>query len=233
MRNRLLPITLLAACACTIPAIMLASVDENRPPTNAMGGGVRLAWALPMIPVLGWCIFRSYRAYRRKERFDTIALPCATVYVIAFSFYSAMAFLNKHLDGDGLAMDMIVTDVFILNRTNHHDERLVVVSLPPQAGGTAIWQVVHPKTALSLFSIGSRARIIWHEGYFGAPWCEYIDQRFPLYHWRLMECYKIWRAKSAIGQFSPGSPHKRELLSWGIPVVEVGDLHELSSSDRR
>lgn len=232
MRNKLLVALLVACAGSIIPGAMLASLDQNRPPTDVTGAGARLVWFLPTIGAVGWCAFRAWRGYRQKERLDAVLLPCVIVSSVAFTFFSAMAFLNKHLDSQGSAVDMVVTDVFVLDRADHHTERIVAVSLPAEAGGTAVWQIVNPNTALSRFPIGSRARIIWHKGYFGVPWCEYVDDRFPQYHWRLTEYYKNWRAQSAMGQFSAESPHKNEMRLWGIPISEVEDLKQLSSSSQ-
>jgi hypothetical protein len=224
-------IALLVACAgSAIPACIFASLDENRPPTEVAGWGVRIAWLLPEVAAAGWCALRVLKAVRRKEAFDKVILSCAIVFVIGFSFSAALAFLNKYLDRHGLAMEMTVTDVFILHRTEHHDERLVAVSLPAQAGGTVVWLIANPEIALAAFPIGSKARIIWHRGSFRVPWCEYIDHRFPQYQWQLSEYHKSWRAQSAIGQFSAASSCKKEMVSWGIPVSDVADLNELSHS---
>jgi hypothetical protein len=230
MRKKLGIALLVAWAGSAIPAWMLASLDDNRPPAQVAGWGVRVAEFLPLAATAGWCAFRALKGYRRKEAFDQVLLSCTIVLVIGFSLSAAIAFLNKHLDHSGVAMEMTVTDVFILHRTDHHDERLVAVSLPAQAGGRAVWLIANPDTALAAFPIGSKARIISHNGYFGAPWCEYIDRRFPQYHWQLSEYHKSWRAQSAIGQFSADSPCKKEMVSWGIPVFAVTNLNELSPS---
>jgi cytochrome bd-type quinol oxidase subunit 2 len=232
MRKKLAIALLVAWAGGAIPACILASLDENRPPTQVAGWGVRVAWFLPMVAAAGWCAFRALKGHRRKEAFDKVLLSCTIVFVIGFSLSAAVAFLNKCLDHSGMAMEMTVTDVFILRRTDHHDERLVAVSLPAQAGGTAVWLIANPEIALAAFPIGSKARIISHNGYFGVPWCEYIDHRFPQYHWQLSEYHKSWRAQSAIGQFSAASPCKEEMVSWGIPVSAIANLNELSPSER-
>ena len=159
-------------------------------------------------------------------------LPCVVPFCLAFSIFACIAFLNKRLDHNGVQMDMIVTDVFVLHREDDHDERIVAVSLPAEAGGTAIWQVCDPEITLAAFPIGSKAKIVWHEGYFGYAWCEYVDRRFPQYQWQLEEYYKFWQTRSAVGQFSAGSPFRDEMRSWGIPVADVANLSELSDSAR-
>src|SRR5690242_9665556 len=158
-----------------IPGWILASLDDNRPPAGVAGWGVRAAWFLPIMASAGWCAFRALKAYRRKEAFDKVILSCAIVSVVGFSSFAAIAFLNKYLDPHGVAMEMTVTDVFILHRTEGHDERLVAVSLPAQAGGTVVWLIANPEIALAAFPIGSKAGIILHRGYLGVPWCEYLD----------------------------------------------------------
>ena len=236
MRIRFLAAILVAYAGCIVLGLMMGSLDINRPPVPAMGQEVRGVWITPLIAAVAWCAFRAYRAYRRKERFETVFFPCAIVTMVAYSYFATMALLNKHLDNEGSAMDMIVTDAFVLHREDpDFDERLVAVSLPAEAGGTAIWRIVNPSTALSRFPIGSRARIIWHKGYFGDPWCEYVDDRFPLHQSRLTEYdeYKRWwRATSAIGQFSAESPCKSKMRSWGIPITDVEDLKEIPMSSQ-
>jgi hypothetical protein len=230
MRKKLAIALVIAWAGSIIPGFILASQDDNRPPTHVGGWGVRFVWYLPEIVAMGWCALRAFKAYRRKEGAGKVILSCTIVFIIGFSLFAAIAFLNQYLDRRGVAMEMTVTDVFILHRTDHHDERLVAVSLPAEAGGTAVWLIANPETALAKFPLGSKARIIWHNGYFGVPWCEYIDQRFPQVQSRLAEYHKTWRAQSAMGQFSAGSPYKEKMDSWGIPVSTIADLNELSHS---
>jgi len=160
MRKKLAIALLVAWAGSAIPGCIFASLDENRPPTQVAGSGVPVAWFLPMVAAAGWCAFRALKGHRRKEAFDKVLLSCTIVFVLGFSLTAAVAFLNKCLDHSGMAMEMTVTDVFILRRTDHHDERLVAVSLPAQAGGTAVWLIANPEIALAAFPIGSKARII-------------------------------------------------------------------------
>ncbi len=232
MRNKLMIALLITLVATVFPGFVFMFVDEHRPPTVVAGAGARLVWFLPLIAGLVWCAFRALKALRRKETINAAILPCVILLCIAFNICAGVAFLNHQFHGKGVAVAMVVTDVFVLHREDHHDERLVTVSLPDKMGGTAVWQVVDPKTSLTEFPLGSEAIIIWHNGYFGNPWCDYVDHRFPQYRWQLMEYYKNWRAISAVGQFSAGSPYKKEMISWGIPVTEVANLKELSAADQ-
>ncbi len=230
MRKKLGIALLVAWVGSAIPGFFLASLDDNRPPAQATGWGVRVVWFLPVVVSTAWCAFRVLKARRRKEPFDQVLLSCTIVSLIGFTLFAAIAFLNQYLDRRGVPMEMTVTDVFILHRTDHHDERLVAVSLPAEAGGTAVWLIANPETALAAFPVGSKASIISHHGCFGIPWCEYIDHRFPQQHWQLTEYYKNWRAQSAIGQFSAASRCKEQMVSWGIPVSTITNLNELSHS---
>jgi hypothetical protein len=135
--------------------------------------------------------------------------------------------MNIWLAQPAIPAEMTITDVFTITRGNSEVDRYVAVSLPPEVGGgSAIW-MFQRWTDLSRYAVGSTAEIVWHRGYFGSPWCEYKDVRFPGVRSELNQRERSGTATSAEGQFSPNSHVKQTITSWGIPLKEVADLHEL------
>lgn len=230
--KRLLLLWILVYASSCVPIYMMASLDNNRMPDPKPSGLLGLILFVPMLLTAGWCVYRVCKASQQKELLGAVCLKCSFVFIAIFTLCALPIYLNKHLDRRATPMDMIVTDVFVVYRGKENYDAYVAVSLPPKAGGPAIWTIPDSSTPLSRYPIGSKARIIWHEGYFGLPWCEYVDKRFPQYQYRLNQYERSGRAIRAAGQFSPGSPYKAVMESWNIPVSEVTNLNTLPAEGK-
>ncbi len=216
--------------------VLTAGLDEHRPPNRTPASWPILIALLPAGAAVLWAIYRAVIAYRRRQSFDAVILPIVLPLCAALLFAMVLSCMNIWMDKTGIELDMTVTDVFTVDRGRQELDRYVVVSLPAEAGGgggggTAVW-LFQRWTDLTKYAVGSKARIVWHAGYFGWPWCEYKDGRFPGYQTELLRVERRGTAKAAEGQFVVESGVKKMMEKWGIPVREV-ELRALPPAEGR
>ena len=111
----------------------------------------------------------------------------------------------------------------------HYDVQYLALSVPDEFGTNRLWQIDN-RVDLDRYSIGSEVQATAHDGFLGVPWCDIHDRTFTVFG-ELGKLQKIRGRKgghrtfahSAHGRFSPDSPYRPMIESWGIPVNATVD----------